>query len=97
MYNQRESLAYIVITPALQAGGPRFEPASAHHQIAENTYCVFNRNPRPPQAGDHSACQYLGNLPKKCHGDLCSDCPPVGYPTDRTRCDECPWHGGGAA
>jgi len=21
---------------------------------------------------------------------LCSDCPPVGYPTDITRCDECP-------
>lgn len=21
---------------------------------------------------------------------LCSDCPPVGYPTDSTRCDECP-------
>lgn len=21
---------------------------------------------------------------------LCSDCPPVGYPTDRTRCDACP-------
>ena len=21
---------------------------------------------------------------------LCYDCPPVGYPTDKTRCDECP-------
>lgn len=21
---------------------------------------------------------------------LCSDCPPIGYPTDRTRCAECP-------
>jgi hypothetical protein len=21
---------------------------------------------------------------------LCSDCPPVGYPTDKTRCTECP-------
>jgi hypothetical protein len=21
---------------------------------------------------------------------LCEDCPPVGYPTDETRCDECP-------
>jgi len=21
---------------------------------------------------------------------LCEDCPPVGYPTDKTRCDECP-------
>jgi hypothetical protein len=21
---------------------------------------------------------------------LCSDCPPIGYPTDKTRCDECP-------
>lgn len=24
----------------------------------------------------------------------CSDCPPVGYPTDRTRCEECPRRGG---
>ena len=22
--------------------------------------------------------------------ELCSDCPPSGYPTDRTRCAECP-------
>ena len=20
----------------------------------------------------------------------CSECPPLGYPTDKTRCDECP-------
>lgn len=20
----------------------------------------------------------------------CDDCPPIGYPTDKTRCDECP-------
>lgn len=23
---------------------------------------------------------------------LCSDCPPVGYPTDKTRCATCPRH-----
>lgn len=23
-------------------------------------------------------------------GSLCEDCPPVGYPTDKTRCDPCP-------
>jgi len=22
--------------------------------------------------------------------DLCADCPPVGYPTDKTRCSPCP-------
>ncbi len=22
--------------------------------------------------------------------NLCSDCPPAGYPTDETRCDACP-------
>jgi len=22
--------------------------------------------------------------------DLCADCPPVGYPTDKTRCRPCP-------
>lgn len=27
---------------------------------------------------------------------LCSDCPPVGYPTDRTRYEECPRRGGAA-
>ena len=21
---------------------------------------------------------------------LCDDCPPAGYPTDKTRCEECP-------
>lgn len=28
---------------------------------------------------------------------LCSDCPPVGYPTDKTRCAECPRHTPSAA
>jgi hypothetical protein len=22
--------------------------------------------------------------------ESCSDCPPAGYPTDKTRCDSCP-------
>jgi hypothetical protein len=22
--------------------------------------------------------------------NLCADCPPVGYPTDKTRCTSCP-------
>lgn len=25
-----------------------------------------------------------------CDGRLCSDCPPPGYPTDKTRCTPCP-------
>lgn len=24
---------------------------------------------------------------------LCSDCPPIGYPTAKTRCDSCPRNG----
>jgi len=24
-------------------------------------------------------------------GGLCDDCPPIDYPTDKTRCLECPW------
>ncbi len=28
---------------------------------------------------------------------ICSDCPPVGYPTDRTRCADCPRHAAGGA
>lgn len=27
---------------------------------------------------------------------LCSDCPPIGYPTDCTRCEEYPRRGGAA-
>lgn len=27
---------------------------------------------------------------KESEGDLCDDCPPVGYPTDKTRCLPCP-------
>lgn len=30
-------------------------------------------------------CGYL-----KFIGALCEDCPPVGYPTDKTRCVDCP-------
>ena len=29
-------------------------------------------------------------LAKSLAGKLCSDCPPVGYPTDKTRCLPCP-------
>ena len=25
-----------------------------------------------------------------CSNDMCEDCPPVGYPTEKTRCLECP-------
>ena len=28
-------------------------------------------------------------LAKSLAGKLCSDCPPVGYPTDKTRCLPC--------
>ena len=31
-----------------------------------------------------------GASPPEHDAPLCSDCPPVGYPTDKTRCDECP-------
>lgn len=30
-------------------------------------------------------------------GETCSDCPPAGYPTDKTRCDECPRRAQGEA
>jgi hypothetical protein len=29
-------------------------------------------------------------LAAACCGKLCSDCPPLGYPTDATRCNPCP-------
>ena len=37
---------------------------------------------------------YLAGQPEMANPydpeDDCSDCPPLGYPTDKTRCDECP-------
>ena len=37
---------------------------------------------------DHGPCEHYG-----CNcvafDPLCSDCPPVGYPTDKTRCMDC--------
>ena len=29
-------------------------------------------------------------LPTMMGGKLCEDCPPIGYPTDKTRCRDCP-------
>jgi hypothetical protein len=56
--------------------------------------------------GHDSTCQYCGvsvdtetvvcevraraAAEKATDRPLCYDCPPVGYPTDKTRCDECP-------
>ncbi len=31
--------------------------------------------------------------PKPASASLCEDCPPVGYPTDKTRCTPCPRRG----
>lgn len=35
-----------------------------------------------------AAAEFLLN--RRIAAMLCSDCPPVGYPTDSTRCDKCP-------
>lgn len=33
----------------------------------------------------------MSEIPEKLiEAGLCSDCPPVGYPTDETRCEPCP-------
>ena len=42
-----------------------------------------------------AALRRLGGAPMRLntaahHGDLCSDCPPIGYPSDVTRCSPCP-------
>lgn len=29
-------------------------------------------------------------MPEQTNGELCWGCPPVGYPTDSTRCETCP-------
>ena len=41
-----------------------------------------------------AAAEFLLN--RRIAAMLCSDCPPVGYPTDCTRCEECPRRGGAA-
>ena len=40
-------------------------------------------NTRPP-------AEPVGNGLVGAVDDLCEDCPPVGYPTDKTRCGPCP-------
>lgn len=37
-----------------------------------------------PKFGKCRDCDGSGKEP------LCSDCPPIGYPTNKTRCNECP-------
>ena len=36
--------------------------------------------------------RFVDNLPRTATSgaELCDDCPPLGYPTDKTRCLECP-------
>jgi hypothetical protein len=34
--------------------------------------------------------QMLDSIPKAAQEQLCEDCPPIGYPTDATRCIPCP-------
>src|SRR6185437_3679480 len=55
--------------------------------------------PKTAEIGVHALAELLwpsGSSDKPAEGPsedpsaLCSDCPPVGYPTDRTRCTECP-------
>jgi hypothetical protein len=36
------------------------------------------------------AIRGLAAQPPAAQVETCSDCPPVGYPTDKTRCDPCP-------
>jgi hypothetical protein len=36
------------------------------------------------------AADELARLRAQLEAMLCSDCPPIGYPTDKTRCTPCP-------
>jgi hypothetical protein len=58
-------------------------------------------SPRPIEAyKDPCAFEYKGRCirryaacacePARPYMHLCSDCPPAGYPTSKTRCDACP-------
>jgi hypothetical protein len=76
MYNQRESLACIVITPALQAGGRGIVTLSAHHQTTENTSARFHLIACRARAGGHFVRQNSGKLPKNCQGGRERDSNP---------------------
>lgn len=40
---------------------------------------------------DETAPQRIwGTVYASVGADMCSDCPPIGYPHDRTRCGDCP-------
>jgi len=41
--------------------------------------------------GTKSAVKAIELLARAKHPDaMCGDCPPIGYPTDKTRCNTCP-------
>lgn len=65
--------------------------------------CLHGRNtPKDEQIQEALACADAmeadrktyeitrGSSRKNADRIICSDCPPVGYPTDSTRCHECP-------
>lgn len=46
-----------------------------------------------PNTKDGWAAAEVANQPRTATFPvLCSDCPPVDYPTDKTRCADCPRH-----
>jgi hypothetical protein len=65
-------LAQLVRAPALQAGGPRFEPATAHHAAASQTSMSFMPAVRPASISAQATCRstrrdgrvYNGSVPE---------------------------------
>jgi hypothetical protein len=45
---------------------------------------------KPSESPEDSARRHEARGYCRGYFSMCSDCPPVGYPTDKTRCSDCP-------
>lgn len=75
----RERVTALVMRPVEPKPGPG--PARTNTSMGPTTVSLESPHDKdPPEAADIASGS----------ADLCSDCPPVGYPTDTTRCMPCP-------
>jgi len=75
MYNQRELLAYDVMTSALQAANQDASSTLEQPQVADSLDGKNGLISCPNQAGDHSGCPFHGNPASKMpsrrhHGEV---------------------------
>ena len=81
------------ITASPQPPGVR--PEFRRYDSDRGRVCGFRENPHGDFASWHDVQRWLDSAgysgaTKRSDAVLCEDCPPVGSPTDKTRCAECP-------